>query len=87
MSHPIFEDWDDYDKLKKDGEDVNFFSCTEKWEAKYLREKIKRHYPNLPAKEIIDAIQYCCQTASPPHPRKFFVAYVMSRFGIKISHR
>jgi hypothetical protein len=84
MTHPIFEDWKDYNSLKKKGEDVNFFSLTNKWEVRYLREKIKRHFPNLPAKEITDAIEYCAKTASPPYPRKQFVAYVIGRFGIKI---
>jgi hypothetical protein len=84
MPHPIFEDWKDYETLKGEDEDVNIFCCTEKWEVTYLRKKIKRHFPNLHAKEVIDAITYCCETASPPHPRKAFVAYVMGRFGIKI---
>jgi len=83
-SHAIFEDWDDYNNLKKRGEDVNFFSFTEKWEVKYLRDKIKRHFPNLPAKDINDAIDYCIKTASPPYPREPFVAYVMGRFRIRI---
>jgi hypothetical protein len=85
MSHAIFEDWEDYENLKKKGEDINLFSCNEKWEVRYLREKIKKHFPNLPAKDIKDAIEYCCQTASPPYPRKLFVKYVMGRFGIKIN--
>jgi hypothetical protein len=82
--HAIFEDWDDYDNLKKNGEDKNFFSFTEKWEIKYLKDKIKRHFPNLPAKDIADAIEYCCQTASPPYPRELFVAYVLGRFRIRV---
>lgn len=86
MPHPIFEDWKDYETLKDEKDDVNLFCCTEKWEVKYLLKKIKRHFPNMHAKDILDAIAYCCQTASPPHPRKAFVAYVMSRLGIKIKY-
>ena len=83
-THAIFEDWDDYNNLKKEGEDVNYFSFTEKWEVNYLKNKIKQHFPNLPARDIMNAIQYCCDTASPPYPREAFVAYVMGRFRIKV---
>ena len=85
MAHPIFNDWKDYDNLKKKGEDADFFSCTEKWEVAYLAEKIIKHFPQLDIAQIISAIEYCCEIASPPHPREPFVIYVLSRMGIKIS--
>lgn len=84
MQHPIFENWDDYNSLKGSYEESKIFCFQEKWEAKYLREKIKRHYPNLPAKQIIDAIAHCGQTLPLPHTRMFFVKGVLERLGFKI---
>ncbi len=84
MPHEIFEDWDDYENLKKK-DDIDFFSCSTKWEVKYLKEKIKQHYPTIPAKDIANAIDHCCKTASPPYPRKLFVKYVMGQLGVRIN--
>ena len=83
MQHPIFENWDDYNSLKGSFEESKTFCFKEKWEAKYLREKIKRHYPNLHAKQIIDAIDHCGQTLPLPHTRKIFVVKVLEHLGFK----
>ncbi|MEO5644254.1 MAG: hypothetical protein ABIQ40_04755 [Bacteroidia bacterium] len=83
MVHPIFENWQDYEGLK-DPEEHMFISYTEKWEIKYLLKKIKRHYHNLPAREILDAIEYCGRTIPLPHTRKEFMIAVMNELGFKI---
>ncbi len=84
MAHPVFESWEDYDSLKENAGTANEFCYTEKWEVKYLREKIKRHYPNLHAKHIIDAIEFCGKEMPPPHYRQLFVASVLKQLGIRI---
>ena len=79
----IHEDWADYDNLKiRDGRDKNFFSCTENWEVDYLKEKIKKHYPQLDDQLINKAIQLCCSLYKGNHSREEFVDAVMLRLRI-----
>ncbi|MBI5539676.1 MAG: hypothetical protein HY951_06425 [Bacteroidia bacterium] len=78
----IFENWADYDNLKKKKTDSNFFSCEEKWEIEYLRGKIKEIYPSIDDEKIILAIKVCCSTIAPPRPRKDFIICVLRRLGI-----
>ena len=78
----IFENWSDYDDRKKKKSDSNFFSCDEKWEVEYLRDKIKKAFPNLDDSDIELAIKICCATIRTPRPRKEFIECVLKRLGI-----
>ena len=81
----ILENWTEYDNRKiRDGRDGRFFACTEPWEVDYLKEKIKRHYPNLTNDQILAAIRQCCETIDSPRPRKHFVECVARRLGISV---
>lgn len=77
------EDWTDYDNRKiRDNRDARYFACSEIWEVDYLKNKIKKHYPNLTDSSINDAIKNCCAIIGSPHPRKTFVECVAKRLGI-----
>lgn len=78
----IFENWTEYDNLKKKGVDRDFFSCEEEWEVDYLRGKIKEVYPSIDDDKILLAIKICCTTIEPPRPREEFVNCVLKRLGI-----
>ena len=81
--HKILQDdWSDYDDKKKKHADARDFACTEDWEVKYLIEKIAKHFPNLSHDEIKKAISSCCASTRAPHPRKEFVACVMSKLNV-----
>lgn len=78
------EDWSEYDNRKiRDNRDARFFACTEKWEVDYLKNKIKKKYPDLEDK-IMKAIELCCKDLRAPHPRKEFVECVSRRLGIPL---
>lgn len=75
------QDWEDYDNRKKKKEDRLFFSCDEKWEVDYLRDKIYKKYPEFSKADIEIAIGKCCNSVPAPRPRKDFVECVMSRLS------
>ena len=79
----LTEDWSDYDKKKKKGVDARYFSCDEKWERDYLRDKIKKHLKYKTDAEIEAAIEQCCKTVGAPHPREEFVKCVFNRLDPK----
>jgi len=80
----ILEDsWSDYDNKKiTGGRDHRDFACTEKWEVDYLKNKIKKHHPNISDSAIQAAIESCCRTLPPPHPRSKFVKCVALKLNI-----
>lgn len=75
--HPIYTDWSDYDRKKK--EDAVNFTCAEKWEVDYLKDKIKKTYPVLTENQIIKAIQDCCKYVVGSKPREDLVDCVLKR--------
>lgn len=72
-------DWSEYDDKKKKRSDSQFFACSEPWEVDYLINKIHSIYPQHAKATIKMAIQSCCRSAGTNHPRKEFVACVMSK--------
>jgi hypothetical protein len=80
MPHKILqEDWSDYDNKKKKGVDSKYFSCEENWEREYLKNKIKKVYPQYTDANINHAIDLCCKSISAPRLRTVFVDCVMKR--------
>lgn len=76
----ILEDWADYDNKKiTSGRDARFFACTELWERRYLKEKIKKYFPGLTEEQIDEAIIDCCSILRSPYARKEFVEFVIMR--------
>jgi hypothetical protein len=77
------EDWAEYDNRKiRDERDGKFFACTEKWEVEYLKNTIKKHYPEKTEIAISLAITQCCISTSSPHPRTAFVECVLKRLQL-----
>ena len=75
-------DWSEYDDKKKVTEDVNFFSCSEEWEMKYLLNKIKEECPEFEGSKMNTAISMCCMSIDAPRPREEFVSCVMKNLSV-----
>ncbi len=79
----VLENWADYENKKlAAGSDVNFFSCSEKWETDYLRMKIKSIFPFINEMYIIGAIKIACENMPDTRSRREFVQAVLKKLGM-----
>lgn len=77
------EDWEYYDNRKiRDNRDGRYFACTEQWEVDYLKNMIKRNFPNSSEDDILTAIKACCETVDSPRPRKTFIECVVKKLQL-----
>ena len=81
VSKILGEDWSDYES-RKTSKDKNLVDATEPWETIYLKNKIKKFYPNLTDTSIIDAFTACCLSNATPCHRKTFFEYIAKKLAI-----
>lgn len=73
--------WDEiFEKLKRDI-DSEFISCDQPNERKYLRDTIRKEFPELSGPRIDSAINYCCSATRAPRLRREFLLCLKKQLG------
>ena len=65
--------WNEVDDKLKKGRDSNFVSCVQDYELDYIKKVVKEEFPSLSDAKIDVALKSCCNSVSPPRPRKEFI--------------
>jgi hypothetical protein len=86
MSKFILDNWEDYesDKIAR-GLDPTYFSCDERWECEYLKNKILEHYPGFSERVVAFAIYFTCSRTAVPQPRLTLIEQVTRLLEISVA--
>ncbi len=74
--------WDEvFEKVQKDVDSV-FISCNQPAERRYLRDLIKKEFPDISGPRIDSALNYCCSATRKPRLKSEFLRCLRKQLGV-----